>query len=62
MIIRETPKDTSKYILVKNDYFNAYLQENGYVPMYVDNKGVYYKKSGMLESILNMIKKGGARE
>jgi hypothetical protein len=62
MIIRETPKDTSKYILVKNNYFNAYLQENGYVPMYVDNKGVYYKKSGMLESILNMIKKGGARE
>jgi len=62
MIIRETPKDKNKFILVKNSYLNAYLQENGYAPMYVDSKGVYYKKSGMLESILNMIKKGGAEE
>lgn len=61
MVIRETPKDKSKYVSVKSKHLNDALQRIGYVPMFVDKDGVYYKKSKMLESILNILQKGGAR-
>ena len=61
MVIRNTPKDPSKYIAVKNKVVNNYLQSMGYFPEYVDSNSVYYKKSGMLESFLNIFKKGGAQ-
>ena len=61
MVIRNTPKDPSKYIAVKSRIVNNYLQTMGYFPEYVDNNNVYYKKSGMLESFLNIFKKGGAQ-
>lgn len=60
MVIRDTPKDKSKYIMVKSKSLNDMLQRIGYHPMFVDSDGVYYKKSNMLNSVLNILQKGGA--
>ena len=60
MIIRDTPKDKNKYIIVKNKALNEMLQKIGYHPMFVDSNNVYYMKSNMLNNVLNILKKGGA--
>lgn len=44
MIIRKTPKDKEKYIIV-NSNIGRILQENGFYPKYMDDKFIYYVKS-----------------
>ena len=44
MIIRQTPKDKDKYIVVNSDTSNV-LHEHGFYPKYIDNEFIYYVKS-----------------
>ena len=44
MIIRGTPKNKDNYILVDSET-TLVLHKNGFVPMYIDESGIYYKKN-----------------
>ena len=44
MIIRGTPKNKDNYILVDSET-TLVLHSNGFIPMYIDENGVYYKKN-----------------
>ena len=44
MIIRETPKNKDNFILVDSET-TLVLHKNGFIPMYIDESGVYYKKN-----------------
>ena len=44
MIIRGTPKNKNNFILVGSET-TLVLHKNGFVPMYIDENGVYYKKN-----------------
>lgn len=54
MIIRKTPSDISKYIIVTPD-INVVLHKNGYMPKYMsfDGEFYYYDKT---DDILSFIK------
>lgn len=54
MIIRKTPSDISKYIIVTPDV-NVVLHKNGYMPKYMsfDGEFYYYDKT---DDILSFIK------
>lgn len=55
MIIRITPKNKEKYIIVNNEVSNT-LNKNGFCPKYIDNNGIYYVKS---IDIIEFMKKEG---
>ena len=55
MIIRGTPKELNKYIIVDGDMVTK-LHENGYFPKYIDENGVYFDRN---EEVLKFIEKGG---
>ena len=44
MIIRETPKNKDNFILVDSET-TLVLHKNGFIPMYIDESGIYYKKN-----------------
>lgn len=44
MIIRETPKELDKFVCV-NSTLSLSLQRKGFEPMYIDENGIYYKKT-----------------
>ena len=44
MLIRQTPKNKEKYIIVDSKV-SQILQENGFYPKYMDNEAIYYVKS-----------------
>ena len=44
MIIRGTPKNKDNYILVDSET-TLVLHKNGFIPMYIDENGVYYKNN-----------------
>lgn len=44
MLIRRTPKNKEKYIIVDSKV-SQILQENGFCPKYMDNEAIYYVKS-----------------
>jgi len=44
MIIRGTPQNKENYVCVDNELSN-YLHSHGFFPAYIDNTGVYYKKT-----------------
>ena len=44
MLIRQTPKNKEKYIIVDSKV-SQILQENGFCPKYMDNEFIYYVKS-----------------
>ena len=44
MIIRGTPKNKNNFILVDSET-TLVLHKNGFIPMYIDENGVYYKKN-----------------
>ena len=50
MVIRNTPKDISKYILVTDDKIIFQLSEKGIFPIYIDNKTAYFKKQQLTEA------------
>ena len=54
MIIRKTPSDVSKYIIVTSDT-SVVLHENGFIPKYMslDGEFYYYDKT---DDILSFIK------
>ena len=52
MIIRQTPKNKEKYIIVDSKV-SQILQENGFYPKYMDNEAIYYVKS---DKIVEFIK------
>ena len=54
MIIRKTPSDISKYIIVTSDV-NVVLHKNGFIPKYMslDGEFYYYDKT---DDILSFIK------
>lgn len=51
MIIRGTPKDIENFICV-NSIQSLSLQKQGFQPMYIDDKGVYYKKTKEIIEIM----------
>ena len=51
MIIRQTPKDKGKYIVVNSDTSNV-LHEHGFYPKYIDNEFIYYVKSKELKQFI----------
>lgn len=51
MIIRGTPDNIELFVCVDNET-SDYLHQQGFYPAYIDNKGVYYKKT---EDILQCI-------
>lgn len=44
MIIRGTPKNKNNFILVDSET-TLVLHSNGFMPMYIDENGIYYKKN-----------------
>ena len=52
MLIRQTPKNKEKYIIVDSKV-SQILQENGFYPKYMDNETIYYVKS---DKIIKFIK------
>lgn len=55
MIIRQTPKNKEKYIIVDSKV-SQILQENGFYPKYMDNEAIYYVKS---DEIVEFMSKEG---
>ena len=55
MIIRQTPKNKEKYIIVDSKV-SQILQENGFCPKYMDNESIYYVKS---DEIIEFMSKEG---
>jgi len=53
MIIRKTPKDKEKYIIVTNNELAFKLQLNGFMPKYIDDEAMYFIKSEEILSIIN---------
>ena len=43
MIIRGTPKELNKYIVVNGDV-SEILHKNGFMPQYIDGDDIYYLK------------------
>ena len=52
MLIRQTPKNKEKYIIVDSKV-SQILQENAFYPKYMDNEAIYYVKS---DEIVEFIK------
>jgi hypothetical protein len=44
MIIRGAPKNKNNFILVDSET-TLVLHKNGFIPMYIDENGIYYKKN-----------------
>ena len=55
MLIRKTPKNKEKYIIVDSKV-SQILQENGFYPKYMDNEAIYYVKS---DEIVEFMSKEG---
>ena len=55
MLIRQTPKNKEKYIIVDSKV-SQILQENGFCPKYMDNETIYYVKS---DEIVEFMSKEG---
>ena len=55
MLIRQTPKNKEKYIIVDSKV-SKILQENGFYPKYMDNEAIYYVKS---DEIVEFMSKEG---
>ena len=55
MLIRQTPKNKEKYIIVDSKV-SQILQENGFCPKYMDNEFIYYVKS---DEIVEFMSKEG---
>ena len=59
MVIRSTPQDIDKYILVNEDNIIYQLSQLGIFPTYIDNKQAYFDKTELtLDIINNIIYKG----
>ncbi len=55
MVIRNTPKDISKYILVTDNEVIFQLSTKGIFPIYIDNQTAYFKKQQLTLDIINDI-------
>ena len=55
MLIRQTPKNKEKYIIVDSKV-SRILQENGFCPKYMDMEFIYYVKS---DEIVEFMSKEG---
>ena len=55
MLIRQTPKNKEKYIIVDSKV-SQILQENGFCPKYMDNEAIYCVKS---DEIIEFMSKEG---
>ena len=55
MLIRQTPKNKEKYIIVDSKV-SQILQENGFCPKFMDNEAIYYVKS---DEIVEFMSKEG---
>lgn len=53
MLLRQKPMCSKLYIAVKDAEINDYLQTVGFIPKYYDNYIYYYKKSHLLEHLIN---------
>ena len=53
MIIRGAPKNKDNYILVDSKT-TLVLHKNGFIPVYIDKSGIYYKKN---KEILDFMEK-----
>jgi len=53
MLLRQKPMCSKLYIAVKDAEINDYLQKVGFIPKYYDNYIYYYKKSHLLEHLIN---------
>lgn len=53
MLLRQKPMCSKLYIAVKDAEINDYLQMVGFIPKYYDNYIYYYKKSHLLEHLIN---------
>ena len=51
MIIRGTPKNLIDYIRVDSK-MSIRLQENGFMPKFIDSLGIYYIKSTAVENFI----------
>jgi hypothetical protein len=57
MIIRQTPSNKEKYIIVDSETSNI-LYMSGFNPKYIDNKYIYYVKN---ERILTFMEREGLK-
>jgi hypothetical protein len=53
MLLRQKPMCSKLYMAVKDAEINDYLQTVGFIPKYYDNDIYYYKKSHLLEHLIN---------
>lgn len=55
MVIRNTPKDINKYIMVSDDNAIYQLSLMDIYPLYIDNETAYFKKEQLTLDIINDI-------
>lgn len=55
MIIRDTPKEIERYVLINDTNITLALQEMGFFPKYIDNNGLYFIKSDELALALKKL-------
>lgn len=55
MVIRGTPQDVEKYILVDNDDIIYQLSLKKIFPMYIDDTQAYFEKQSITLNIINKI-------
>ena len=53
MVIRGTPKEINKYVIVVGEMATK-LHKHGYFPKYIDEQGVYFDRN---EEVLKFIEK-----
>jgi hypothetical protein len=59
MVIRGTPKNESKYIMIENDDIIYELSVKGIFPRYINNQRAYFEKEKVTLDIVNdIISKG----
>jgi len=51
MIIRGTPKNLKDFILVDSKT-SLKLEKNGFIPKFIDEKGIYYVRSKEIENFI----------
>lgn len=59
MVIRGTPQDIEKYILVDNDDIIYQLSLKEIFPMYIDDTQAYFEKQNITLNVINEIMQKG---
>lgn len=61
MVIRRTPQDIEKYIIIEDDNIIYELSIKGIFPIYIDNERAYFEREQVTLDIINDIVSKGEK-